>query len=164
MKISKIISLLKKHKPVSAFDLAGVLKLKELGQGSFRRVYRIVNSPFVIKFPHLGRSSGSDTAGRPRCIKHSALEADRHRHFMGFHELRYHLPRLYFHDRKTGVIVMEYVEEDKTDRKAYWMNDALYDLVAVLIKSLTRKKMTDISENNLKLSKDGQLKFIDLAF
>lgn len=146
-----------------ARDLKDILPLKRLGAGSFRNVYRIVNSPFVVKFPHLG-TSGSDTAGPQRCIKHSSLEADKHRHFMGFHELRNCLPKLYFHDKKTGVIVMEYIDEDNTSSCEYRRSERMGDMIGILIKSLTRRKLTDISENNLKLAKDGQLKFIDLAF
>lgn len=164
MKLSRVLQIVKKHKPTVAAHLRGHLNLKFIGSGSYRKTYRVVNSPFLIKFPHIGPSA-SDRDNHAACVKHSGLEVAKHRHFSGFFELKAYLPKIYYYDKVTGIVVMEYIEEnDDTTNADYWKYEALSGLVSVLIKSLTRKKLTDISDSNLRLSKGGQLKFIDLAF
>lgn len=92
--------------------------LSYIGDGSFRKVYRIDNLPLVIKFP-IGDDDTLEV-----CIEHSQNEMDavnRIKTDKSLAKLKKYLPKIYYYDEPNGIILMhEYkgIKADTYKRKA----------------------------------------------
>ena len=141
------------------------IKLKKEGAGAFRTVYRVVGQPFVVKFPMPG------TDFRDNKI-HTRTELARIKKFQRYRWMRKYLPKVYYHNPKTGVSVIEYVDDSKLFHDRGHAHDAneqrmqgMCNLVQDLIFRLTGTKMTDINVDNVRFDQKRCVsKLIDLAY
>ena len=101
---AKALKLIRKHSPTSpeAFKKLG-LRLSYLGAGVFREVARIQGCDLVVKFP-LDDGAGCYAEG----IAHSLSEMKRIERLARISEMKPHLPKVFYFDRKNGIIVMNF--------------------------------------------------------
>lgn len=72
-------------------------------EGSFRRVYQVESLKLVVKFPQ-------GSCGRYSGIEHTNEEIDtfeRISTYKKYKYLRHYLPKIYYYNRKTGVVLMK---------------------------------------------------------
>src|SRR5580698_1931501 len=81
-----------------AFRKAGI-KLRYIDHGVFREVYKISGCPLVVKFP---LNEEQDFEGG---VQHSISEVRRINRLFRIPELKPHLPKVHYHDKKNGVLV-----------------------------------------------------------
>src|ERR1700722_6019834 len=100
--VRTVISHIVKARPTSptAFKSIGI-KLRYLDEGVFREVYKISGCPLVVKFP-------LEDGGIADGVQHSISEVNRIKRLSKIKELVPHLPKILYHDRKNGVLVMRY--------------------------------------------------------
>jgi hypothetical protein len=163
MREKEIISLIKGIQPVSV-DARWDFEVKLVGAGEFRKVYRIVGTDLVVKFPRITRSSKN--------IGHSRVEYKRCydiRHQSKWYLLRRYVPKIYHYNPDTGVIIMHYYERvgetPKALRDIKWMQKLL-DLVCTH-NGLNKDNLNwseDIEINNIGQDKNGNYKFLDMGF
>jgi len=149
------IKYIQKAKPRTIEDFESLgFRLKRIGGGVFREVYRIKSFPLVVKFPC---DEPSD--------RHSRAEMRKIKKLSEFPFLRKYLPRVYYYDPKSGVIVMELYSRFSDNVDAA---DALGRLAGMLIHRLTGVPMKDIHTDNI-LTPDPRrrsprLVFCDLGY
>jgi hypothetical protein len=156
------LRLIKKNRPKNLLDTSQLgLKLVHLGTGAFRSVYRIKGTDYVIKF--LVENNYLDT-------EHSRLEVRNIKRLQKFRSLRPYLPKIYYYDRKTGVIIMEYYtrySRRKAKRpnptRTYGDTNWEIELIVNLIRQLTKVNFVDICERNLGIDKNNVVKFLDVG-
>lgn len=108
----------------------------------FRETCRIINCNLVVKFPlAVGRSKY--TGEGKRHTKQEMLRLARLKKFRFMHQF---LPKVYYHDPKSGTLVMSYHppfgnREDQTD--------AMGHMVQVLIQRATGVRTTDMHSENI---------------
>jgi tRNA A-37 threonylcarbamoyl transferase component Bud32 len=157
---NRALQLIKKHRPenlITAHELG--LRLIHIGSGAFRTVYRIKNTDLVIKFP-------DDEDGE----SHTRTEIKAIERLYKYKVLRSHLPKVYFYDSKSGVVVMEYYDK-YSDHKAgnphpmQTHGDTTWEriLISKLIRKLTGVDFQDLYNSNLRLDKNQHVKFVDIG-
>jgi hypothetical protein len=134
------------------FRKAGI-KLRYIDHGVFREVYKIQDCPLVVKFP---LNEDQDFAGG---VAHSISEVRRIARLGKIKELKPHLPRIYYHDKKGGVLVMAYYHR-MTDSRAV---ELLGKVVQKLVSRIARVQMSDIHSDNVRQAV-GRLFFTDLGY
>jgi hypothetical protein len=145
--------LANKPKTMADFDKIGIPLGKWIGGGSFRNAYvpdnkRIV---LVVKFPvYEDVRSG---------IIHSRSEVRKIKKLSRFSLLRKHLPKVYYHDNKSGIVVMHRYNSLTCDKSF----DKLGIFTGKLIKKMTGVDMTDIQSSNV-MSNGSGFVFIDLGY
>ena len=97
---------IRKHKPKNQgdFDKIGVeLESVPFSGGSFRNVYHTTNKKLriVVKFPVIDNDSTHSG------IVHSRAEVRKINKLSRFKLLKPHLPKVYYHDDRTGIVVMK---------------------------------------------------------
>jgi hypothetical protein len=149
------IKHIQKAKPRTIEDFESLgFRLKRIGGGVFRGVYRIKSFPLVVKFP---RDEPYD--------RHSRAEMRKIKKLSEFPFLRRYLPKVYYYDPKNGVIVMELYHpfSDNVDAA-----DALGRLAGMLIHRLTGVPMKDIHTDNIRTPNpqrcSPRLVFCDLGY
>jgi hypothetical protein len=163
-KINDALRLIKLWKPrtFEGFAMTG-MRLTFIGCGAFRQVFQIAALPLVVKFPK------TDDDDLKTCIRHSVIEVRKIKALREFSILRPHLPKIYYFDKASGVIVMEYIDDTKiksdfadTDAaRAYGVDR----LVARLIKAHTGITVEDFSADNVRYDRKTRfIKLIDLAY
>ena len=143
------------------------LKLKFIGDGAFRKVYRIVGTEFVVKFPSC-RSNDIDK-------EHSRIEYQRCYDIMHqerWYLLRRYTPKVYYYNPKTGVLLMHYYEpvaKDTQEDTPYVTPSVNRDVewIQRLVELVCREDdfgwWGDISPKNLGVDKNGGYRFIDMG-
>jgi hypothetical protein len=127
---------------VSACRKAGI-HLRRLGEGAFRRVYLIdvPRNPLVVKFPlGYGKTSSDYSEG----IEHSRIEVRRIEKLAGFTDLRPHLPKILYFDKRHGVVVMRYYKSPDT----YEYPDLLAQVLRKVVRRLTKIDLGDLGRCN----------------
>lgn len=172
MTIKEIIRRVKYHHPVDADeweDSIGV-PLIELGGGSFRDTFAVQGLRLVVKFPkpkekRAGYARGDWSAACHR--NHSRREIDRVRQISrrrSLIHLKRYLPKFYYMNWKTGVIVMEQLKvldyRSPTEMKEWEKSIEL--LEKVFKDTFQNRDYPDVSPMNVALVGD-QLKVIDLG-
>lgn len=151
----QVLRAIKKHHPRNSdgFKKLG-LKLKHLGSGAFRDVHRIVGVPLVVKFP-----VGHDG------VEHSTLEVRKIKHFKKFYAMRDHMPKVFYFNKKTGILVMQLYENKPYPKisLAEARSEAIHSLISNLVWSLTKRELSDIHYENIRVAGD-ELTFIDLGY
>lgn len=155
MNLATAIRRIKRFKPrtFEDFGKAGIPFGKNLGGGVFREAYQIKDLPLVVKFPI--EDDGID---------HSRDEMRKIKKFSKFKFLRKYLPKVYYYDRQSGVIVMKFYEDFEDCGDAC---DAVGTLAGELIKRLTGVSMVDIHSENVRVRdtyKPPRLVFCDLGY
>ena len=147
MNIRTAIRRIKTFKPATPeeFADAGVPVLddkKFVHAGVFREVYRIVGVPLVVKFP-LGDSYSETSEGR----KHTNAEVNRIKRLSAFPVMRKYLPKVYYHDKTDGIVVMRYYAELGED----WTPDTMINkFIQDLIKDITGIQLGDVHDGNVR--------------
>jgi hypothetical protein len=163
-KINAAIQSIKLWKPQTFEDFAKTgMRLTFIGEGAFRTVFQIAALPLVIKFP---RTEDDDLR---TCIRHSVIEVRKIKTLQKFSIMRPHLPRVYYSDKRAGVIVMEYIDDKKIKTEIGDTDDArrygIHSLVARLIKAHTGVTIDDFGEDNVRYDKKtSRLKIVDFAY
>jgi hypothetical protein len=143
----------------SEFVSAG-LSLKEIGEGVFRKTYRISGTSLVVKFP-LRDSERDAREGR----QHSAAEVRRIKKLSGVPVIKGYLPKVYYHDKKSGTVVMSYHKKFNNQEAQF---EKLGELTTRLIRRLTGVTVGDIHGGNVNVKdnapKKPSLVFIDLGY
>jgi hypothetical protein len=160
-KDKKALDLIRKHNPSDLMEAHEIgLRMKYLDSGVFRDCYRIKDSRLVIKFPN----EDSDA------ISHSRVEVRRIKKLAEHKVLAKYMPEVYYHNSKTGVVVMEYCSKGFNTKDNF--GDSIgaglsLFLLGDLIRKLTGVRMDDVHDGNLRLTVEAghyQLKFIDLGY
>src|ERR1700675_3136620 len=160
---ARALKLIRQHRPENLLTVTNLgLNLIHVGSGAFRSAYRIKDTDLVIKFPQ--------ESDKRYAKFHSAAEVRKIKHFTQYKSLRPHVPKIYYHDTKTGVIVMKrYYPISKSEGPLVnHHNDGEFDwrllLIGKLIKDLTGKSFEDGSGSNLAVDEKNVLKFIDIGY
>lgn len=133
--------------------------MRLLGMGLFRSGYKIRNCDLVIKFP--GKDDVKPSDGGKENRAHSAQEIRRINRLMKTGALNRFLPEIFYHDTKTGVIVMRYYPPFKDFEE---LADALGRMVGDLIFRITRVKCTDVHTENVRRGPNDRAILIDLGY
>ena len=148
MNIRTAVRRIKTFKPETPeeFADAGVPVLDDKNfvyAGVFREVYRIVGVPLVVKFP-LGDSYSETSEGR----RHTNAEVNRIKRLSAFPVMRKYLPKVYYHDKASGIVVMRYYAE--LDE---WTDDTMLNkFIQNLIKDITGIQLSDVHDGNVRSS------------
>ena len=156
--VRSVIRAIIKNRPTTPerFRKAGI-QLRFINHGVFREVYKVQGCPLVVKFP-LNEDEGF-AEGRA----HSISEVNRIKRLSRIQELKPHLPRVHYHDRENGVLVMSYYHKMSNDRAV----ELLGKMVQKLVSKIARVQMSDIHCDNIRCQKDanvGRLIFTDLGY
>lgn len=149
-----------KPKTIEDFARIGVpLDVQPFSAGAFREVWMPRNKKLqiIVKFPVM--ENGSMNSGRI----HSNDEVKKITRLRRYRLLRPHLPEVYYHDKKTGILVMRYYApvppgEEPDD----FMR--LGALTGRLIQRLTGSPMDDIQQSNIRGDGASGFVFIDLGY
>lgn len=165
--VTSVVRKLRKEAPAATREAISAClglspaSLRLVGQGAFRAVYQVANLPIVVKIPLPSKSRAGIRCNRD----HSRREADKYEKLRQFPLLRPSLPRVYFHDPKTSLLIVEYIEPTRVkngmcvaERKL----EASNILMEKMIKSLTGIPVSDIVGNNLSV-RNRRLMFLDLG-
>lgn len=168
MNVKQAVSLIKKRRPSTPAEFREVglaLEKKPEGTGAFREVIKIKGLPLVVKFP-LAEGTHDPKKGKNlsyvRGKMHSTVEVRKISKLSKIRWMRKHLPKVYYHDRKSGVLVMHWYKnfEDDVDSLR-----AIGRLVTILVYRWLGVGVTDIHEDNVRMGrtkKDAIL--IDLGY
>jgi len=164
------IRRIKKFKPTTPeeFYCAGVpLDNKTADAGVFREAVKACNLPLCVKFPLLAgkmTKNGNDDYHEGRW--HTTTEVKRIERFSKFPFMRKYLPKIYYHDRKSGVLVMRWYDKFEDEFVGYC---SLGNMVADLMYRLTGVKTLDIHGGNTRTSnprkgEKGHTVLIDMGY
>lgn len=160
---------IRKYRPIDPeeFRAIGVPLNKEpIGEGAFRSVHKMKRIPCVVKFC-LSESDGFWPQSRDSKM-HTTAEVNRIKRLSKYPILRTHLPRVYWHDRESGVLVMKYYDEVpvKGDTVSQDMFYATTKGFKKLFKKIGGVELGDISPWNTGVDKRRRngLEFINLVF
>lgn len=114
--IATVVKRLTEHRPKTETDLTKLgIRLKYLGNGAFRDVYKVKDIPLVIKFPLCECSKGyTECTGDCGGPDHSRLEYGVYQKIMEnrkYRAIRGFMPKVYYFDDKTGIIAVHYYKE-----------------------------------------------------
>lgn len=133
-------------KPVTKTDFkeAG-LRLDYLGAGCFRETYTICGTSLVVKLP-------IEDYGK----RHTNQEVKRIKKLSRYRDLKPYMPKVLYHDKKHGIVVMPYYFEEETD--------GFRILAMRLLKRLTGVSLKDSGGNNTLVNGHGHMIFVDLGY
>ena len=154
---AKALKLIRKHGPVTPNDFKKLgLGLASIGAGVFREVARIKGCDLVVKFPL------EEKGGYSYGIQHSISEMNRIARLSRVPELKPHLPKVFYFDRKNGIIVMNFYPDASDADKV----DMLGSLVRKLVQRICRVTLGDIHAGNVRRKrKDWEIPlFVDLGY
>jgi hypothetical protein len=161
--IKKAITLIEEHRPKTPAEFEKIgLPLSFLGRGAFREVCKIDDCPLVVKFPLAEEGESLDYR---RGKLHTTNEVKRIDKLWEHTKLRKFLPKVYYHDRDSGVLVMHYyLEYDKNDKKGDIQFEDLGKVVKVLFSRLTGVPMGDVHVGNFHKGRGNHGVFIDFGY
>jgi hypothetical protein len=133
--------------------------MRLLGAGLFRSGYKIRNCDLVIKFP--GKDDVKPSVGGKENRDHSLQEVRRLKRLMKDGTLNRFLPEIFYHDKKTGVVVMRYYPPFKDFEE---LADALGRMIGHLIFRVTRVRCTDVHTENVRRGQYDRAILIDLGY
>ena len=138
--IRTVIARITRNRPttVIAFREAGI-KLRYLDEGVFRQVFKISGCPLVVKFPLEGEIADG--------VQHSASEVNRVKRLSKIKELVPHLPKIHYHDRKNGVLIMQFYPRPRNDAETVEM---LGKVIKKLVSRIARVQMSDTHADNVR--------------
>lgn len=152
MNIKQVLRLIQKHQPAepSDFNRIGVSLERGVKAGVFRDVRKIKGLPLVVKFP-MGHSGKI----------HSTVEVRKIKKISKIRSLRKYLPTVYYHDRKSGILVMSWHREFKDDKDAF---NALGKMTTRALRQWSGVTVTDIHEGNVLQGKGNEIILVDLGY
>ena len=165
--IRTAIRRIKQFKPTTegGFMSAGVPLGSLLGSGAFRVSFKVADLPLVVKFP-LCDGLLSKNPDYHEGKWHTTTEVKRIERLSKFPFMRKYLPKIYYHDRKSGVLVMHWYDEFNDDFIRYC---SLGNMAADLMYRLTGVKTIDIHGGNTRTSnrledEKGRTILIDIGY
>lgn len=152
-----------KFKTVEAARVEGLICVN-IGEGAFRKSYRIVGTSLLIKFPIWEkRNDGAGVEHEDDYIGkcHTRAEVRKIKALKKFPCMRAHLPPVYYYSAKDGVMVTKYFKP-----LIGWRRDTnMSRVVSKTIKELTKITLDDISGDNVKFDREkSSLIFVDLGY
>lgn len=159
MNVPQVIRKIKKARPQNQKDFKAMgLTLVREGSGLFRSVMRIKGVPVVVKFP---KASGKDVSYRSGKM-HSTVEARKIAKLYRIPWMRRYLPRVYYHDKKSGILVVSWHKEFANDVDAF---RALGRFTTKLLRQNHKVTVSDIHEENVRQGVDRkQIILVDLGY
>lgn len=160
MNVKTVLGIVSRHNVKTAVDaLDAGLPLQLLGSGAYRKVYDIVGTRLIIKFPN------PEYLKEAECIKHSIKEYEAVCKVMSSKDKRYssirkHMPKIHFCNPITGVLVANRYQllavGRAEDRR----------LLSLKIKSITSpQNILDVNNcGNVGVDGRGTLKVIDAGY
>ena len=138
--IRTVIARIIRNRPTNpqAFREAGI-KLRYLDEGVFRRVFKISGCPLVVKFPLEGEIVDG--------VQHSISEVNRIKRLSKIKEVLPHLPKIHYHDRKNGVLIMQFYPRPRNDAETVEM---LGKVIKKLVSRIARVQMSDTHADNVR--------------
>lgn len=121
-------------------------KLVPLDSGAYRAVVKIKNSSVVVKFPI--SESGVNHARAEYNTVQKVLKNKR------LEPLRKFMPEIYYFDKTSGVIVMEYYKPVKPNKYGLMISDLLRHIVRLVHPYAKKGHSTDVACSNIGLGKD----------
>lgn len=121
---------------------------------------KVKGLPLVVKFP---LCEGDEDKASTRAGKHhSTMEVRKVLQLYKTRWMRKYLPKIYHHDRKSGVLVIHYYKDFTKDSKF----EAMAELVWELIWRTFKVSLGDIHAENLRCreKRHKSLVFIDLGY
>jgi len=157
-RIEKVVQLIKDNGPSELKDFKKLgLKLKRVGIGAFRSVYKIKGVSLVVKFPL--NESGKIHSRAEYDVILDINSSWSHNNKI----LKQYLPEIFYFDPESTVIVMHYYKE-LSHAKARLVEGVIDNLVK-LTWPFAKDEDTDIGYANLGLSPDGSHPiFLDLGY
>jgi hypothetical protein len=164
------VKRIRKFSPKTPFDFAKIgvpLKTKAEGAGVFREAVRARDLSLCVKFPLCdGKMPASGNDDYHEGKWHTTTEVKRIERLRKFPFMRKYLPKIYYHDRKSGVLVMRWYEAFDNDFNAYC---SLGNMAADLMYRLTGVKTIDIHGGNTRTSnpnrgEKGRTILIDMGY
>lgn len=154
--LKQAVAVIKKRRPTSPqeFREAGIVfEKKPEGVGAFREVMKVKSLPLVVKFP-LAEGSHDPRRGKKLSYRsgkmHSTAEVRKIAKLSKIRWMRPYLPKVYYHDRKSGVLVMHWYKNFDDDVDAL---RALGRMVTRLVYRWTNVGITDIHEDNVRMGR-----------
>ena len=152
MTIKSMVKKLRLLRPRNATEFENLLQVKLVpaGSGGFREAFAIKNSRVIVKFPMSGGSS----------VRHARREIRRIQQILKsekFFYLRRYVPKIYWWDYKTGVIVVVMLN------RVSEATSADTDIVTNMLKDTfsTVGGAPDTAYTNVGYDGRGQLKVLD---
>lgn len=145
----ELLAQIKKIRPTDIGHLGGLAQFQRLGGGVYRESYEILNLDMVIKFPKY--------ANDKNMIEHSVFEMRAMKKVLAskvrYLALQRYVPKVFYFDKRTGVIVMEKLQ------KVQWTET---DFVTNLLKDIMpHKSSDDVGVGNMGKTAVGQIKISD---
>jgi hypothetical protein len=151
---------IRKHQPKNLLEVSELgMVCVHVGEGSFRRSYRIANTTLIIKFPivECPYTYATDDDGK----YHTRAEVRKIRALSKFKCLRMYLPPVYYYSSADGVMVTKFYKF-ATERD--WAHN-IGPILSGTIKALTGVTLEDLFGDNMRLDKDkNRLIFVDLGY
>lgn len=159
MKVKDIISIVSKSNitsPVTALE-AG-LPLKLLGTGAYRKVFELVGTGMVIKFPN------PEYLQLAECISHSVKEHRAVTKILASKSKRYasikkHMPKVHYCNPVTGVLVVRKYKVLPATKNAARV------ALSLKIRNILHRSVLDVNNGgNVGIDGRGTLKVIDAGY
>ena len=155
-----ILKTIRRHKPTSVEEFEDELGLDliAMDNGSFREVYNISGTRLVVKIPMEIDLDGCGV--HAMAAAHSRREIRRIRQVLrrkNLTHIRRYVPKVYYADYKSGVIVMEMLRDiGKVDRAAE-------NIIAHMLEDTFPcvNNCSDAKSTNLGINTRGQIKVLD---
>jgi len=151
-RIRSLVKKLKKIHPTSAADLRrGKIKFRFLDEGCYRKVYSILGTGTVIKFPFAAKKEYLSDS-----IAHALREMMAFSKVRKRRKFRKHLPKIYYQDLLNGVMLMKEYRRGGTDD---WKEKALIRR----FRNSFRSPCGDLGWYNMGRDEKGTNIFLDLG-
>ena len=144
---------MRKHNPQTAAQIRRLgVPLRKIGDGAFRTAYAIPHLNVVVKIPQMQLGA---------CVYHAKSEIagfSRVRRERRFSSIRKHLPKIYYHNYATGIVIMERL---RTSRGSETHDHVL--LREKMKRCFRARNGRDWGWDNFGFDKKGHIKIIDLG-
>ena len=156
MTIMEVNSLLTENNPKTVEEIKKLgIKLRSLGSGAYRYVYKVVGLPIVLKIPLDNPASRRHSEEEIKVIK-------KINRLKKYRKLRKYMPYIHFYNPTTRMIGMQYYDTTRNPYKNR-MASILTDLIEEIWPGVD-KSSADVHSANIAFDSDGQIKIIDLGY
>lgn len=158
-RVRAVTKLFEEKAPKTILDVEALgLKVKEIGNGEYRTVYRIIGLPLVVKVPNnTGREGRKHGTAEYRTIKRITRSTKK------YVKLQRYMPKVYNFNAKTGVTLMHhYRPVSRTYR--YAISGLLNSLVDLVWPYAAKGHECDIHGANVGMSDENKPVLLDLGY
>src|SRR5271156_2208796 len=161
----RALNTIRRIQPKNFPEASRVLRMRYIGSGAFRAVYRLTGTNLVIKFPLECRNRTEEVSGGPEVWNsnegksHTRAEVRKIRRLLRFSMWEKHLPPIFYFNSKDGVLVTRYYPKTK------WAKEATLRLVRELTRKFCGVILGDLAGDNLSIGKmTDTLVILDLGY